>query len=437
VDEAYTFFIGWSQLDLDLSHFSQLSGQGAEMSQLYHVIVKVKTTAFFMLVLCITRMRRAWLMSPPLSNVLVNKRYDFKMGSSWFKTKANTSKDFRDLLCIFDTLLDISERLRTSSFSIPCLMILTWCVEEMESAIQRNPHVKRLLSEQVLSLFSMTSVLVECLRQVFLWAALPEVQCHGCNENCPPGTKTTQLLESALYYPVHKRHDQRTTLAKRKAEENLDAFWHDTDQHLKDATGFAHHPLLQACLEQGRDLKRTEPWVEQAPRGEQASGTIEPAFQPLAPELHDPATEITGAFDKSLVLQKPKAKTRAVPGPLPHTAMPEPDLPDQAKPTYTVDKRSYKVFKTLFHTGQEESGDLGRVVKWQEFERAMSKLGFSVIKLQGSAWQFTPGAAMDITRGIQFHEPHPSSDMPLVLARRYGRRLGRVYGRNCDTFKLS
>jgi hypothetical protein len=306
----------------------------------------------------------------------------------------------------------------------------------------------------------MISVVIECLRQVTLWVALPEVGCDGCNKDCPhrgaknqfekflseyhfaihryvPPIDRVYPYQQKPYYPAHKRRDQRTTLAKRHAEDSLDGFWHDTDQYYKGATGQAHHPLLQACLEEGGELQRTEPWVEGALRGEQASRTVEHAFQPLALELHNPATEITGAFDRSLVLQKPKAKTRADLGPLPQATTPDPVLHNQAKPTYTVDKRSYKVFKTLFHAGQEESGELGRMVKWQDFERAMSRLGFSVAKLQGSAWQFTPGATMDVTRGIQFHEPHPSSDIPLVLARRYGRRLERVYGWNGDTFKLA
>jgi hypothetical protein len=58
----------------------------------------------------------------------------------------------------------------------------------------------------------------------------------------------------------------------------------------------------------------------------------------------------------------------------------------------------------------------------------MVRLGFSSEKLQGSAWQFTPGGDLGTNHGIHFHEPHPDSDIPYTMARQFGRRLRRVYG---------
>jgi hypothetical protein len=67
----------------------------------------------------------------------------------------------------------------------------------------------------------------------------------------------------------------------------------------------------------------------------------------------------------------------------------------------------------------------------------MVRLGFSAEKLQGSAWQFSPSSTSDVDRGIHFHEPHPDSAIPYIMARRFGRRLERVYGWNSDTFTLA
>jgi hypothetical protein len=67
----------------------------------------------------------------------------------------------------------------------------------------------------------------------------------------------------------------------------------------------------------------------------------------------------------------------------------------------------------------------------------MTRVGFAVEKLQGSAWQFTPSVDSNAERNISFHEPHPESDVPYVMAKRFGRRLGRVYGWSTDTFKLA
>jgi hypothetical protein len=93
--------------------------------------------------------------------------------------------------------------------------------------------------------------------------------------------------------------------------------------------------------------------------------------------------------------------------------------------------------KSLFHVATSETGEYPKAVKWDEFKRAMARLGFSVKKLQGSAWQFFPSSALDTDRGIHFHEPHPDSDIPYAMARRFGRRLERVYGCNGDMFQLA
>lgn len=66
----------------------------------------------------------------------------------------------------------------------------------------------------------------------------------------------------------------------------------------------------------------------------------------------------------------------------------------------------------------------------------MSSTGFAIEKLYGSVWQFTP-SDLDVERSIQFHEPHPSGKIPFRMARRYGRRLFRAYGRHAGMFKLA
>ena len=67
-------------------------------------------------------------------------------------------------------------------------------------------------------------------------------------------------------------------------------------------------------------------------------------------------------------------------------------------------------------------------------EKTKSEAELAAEKLYGSAWQFrwTDG---DQSR-IQFHEPHPYSKIPFVVARRIGRRLNRNYGWTGDIFVL-
>ena len=66
-------------------------------------------------------------------------------------------------------------------------------------------------------------------------------------------------------------------------------------------------------------------------------------------------------------------------------------------------------------------------VPWNDFLHAMASVGFTVMKLYGSVWQFQP-TRLDVERNIQFHEPHPRGKLPFTTARQYGRRLNRAYG---------
>jgi hypothetical protein len=61
--------------------------------------------------------------------------------------------------------------------------------------------------------------------------------------------------------------------------------------------------------------------------------------------------------------------------------------------------------KALFHVALSDTEDFPKAIKWDEFKRAMVRIGFAVKKLQGSAWQSTPGEALHVDRGIHFHEP--------------------------------
>ncbi|KAI9931438.1 hypothetical protein MW887_010013 [Aspergillus wentii] len=132
---------------------------------------------------------------------------------------------------------------------------------------------------------------------------------------------------------------------------------------------------------------------------------------------------------------KTKVKTRGIPDQAElqvETTYETTKAPD-LQPTFTVDKRAYKVFSTIFYQSSRISkpGE----VPWSEFLHAMSITGFAVEKLYGSVWQFTPSTS-DVERSIQFHEPHPGSKMPYRMAKRYGRRLSRAYGWNADLFRV-
>lgn len=108
---------------------------------------------------------------------------------------------------------------------------------------------------------------------------------------------------------------------------------------------------------------------------------------------------------------------------------------DEAQPKIRVDDRAAKVFDALFFTpsAQSRAGE----TNWADFLHAMVTAGFTAERLGGSAWQFTPTSKPDVSRAIQFHEPHPTSKVPFLMARSMGRRLWRAYGWCADSFEVS
>jgi hypothetical protein len=69
-------------------------------------------------------------------------------------------------------------------------------------------------------------------------------------------------------------------------------------------------------------------------------------------------------------------------------------------------ERAYKVFSTISHHLSKE--DQHSEVPWTDFLHTMGTMGFSPEKFYGSVSQFTPSdQATNVSRNIQFHEPHP------------------------------
>lgn len=190
-------------------------------------------------------------------------------------------------------------------------------------------------------------------------------------------------------------------------------------------------------------MYRTPAWIAPTVIKSTSKDKPEDEYQLFSRVVHNKTLQIIGSFDRLSVDENIKPKTRGTGGDTPDPGVnrlavrtPEIHLGNVSKQQILVNQRAHKAFKTLFHMSTSESGDLPKSVKWVEFKRAMARAGFSVEKLQGSAWQFAPGDALDADQNIQFHEPHPDSDIPYIMAKRFGRRLARAYGWSGDTFKL-
>jgi hypothetical protein len=348
-------------------------------------------------------------------------------------------------------------------------------LDELESLLQSDAAAKSMvtpLNANHLSSMSVASVCIHQLRLYQPWAARIEADIeprlydtswsvnqaykrltdrfHGgrrdgfmkerwANEAI---LKLVDPTDGKFDYPVKGRPNRTNIRAMRAAEESLDQLWKELDAFAKLKTGRILPELLDRDITRGRTIRRTPPWVD-PPKAKKDSKAPLPSlykytYQPFSLLDHDESTEITGTFDKLSVTEKSKSKTRGIPA---APAVEDDGIADQVaesdthalRTVFTVDKRSQKVFRALFHSPL--AGDTPGEVPWTDFLHVMVTVGFTAEKLHGSAWQFVPQDSA-LGRPIQFHEPHPSSKLPFAWARRFGRRLFRAYGWTGEMFAL-
>lgn len=232
-------------------------------------------------------------------------------------------------------------------------------------------------------------------------------------------------------YPAEKRQTRSTTRLLQEAERSLDEFWAKIDRHFVKHSGETLHQMISEVFSE-RVVKRTPDWVEPG----ETTVSHDPVTKDISTELS--SVSLGGLSGNTIDSWKPpsvktKPKTRGVAA-TPTTQEPT-DLgensADDESPKFTVSKRGFKVFSTLFHGKVNET--LPGEIPWSEFLSAMASVGFSIQKLDGSAWVFEPQDDL-FRRSIIFHEPHPSNKIPFTIARRIGRRLERAYGWTSENF---
>lgn len=391
----------------------------------------------------INTLKTGFVASPPMRPYFVRLPQDPTNTIIQITKRAGLSKDqTRDeLTWIFMTMFD-EHQLH--------LVGLNTLIDELGRMMESDTKAKEFISPWVTDKISDLSVFSQCIHQIELyhpWAAtFGTGMATREDELNRDYLKTQKLIEAYVrtkfggsitslgtpsggrfYYPVEKRRTRENTEAMMQAEENLDAFWRAVDRELMSKSSISSR--LQKLLSQ-RVLQRTPEWIEPAkvPKPGTAAPDISILRKPLS-ELYfqlEQSTERTINREK-LSAPKAKVKTRGAAQSVETTPETEPldrHRPD-TQPTFTVDNRALKTFKTLFFT-PSTSSQPGEVA-WGDFLHAMSSTGFTAEKLYGSVWQFTP-TRLDVERSIQFHEPHPSGKIPFTTARRHGRRLNRAYG---------
>ncbi|KAI4619016.1 hypothetical protein J4E83_005968 [Alternaria metachromatica] len=338
---------------------------------------------------------------------------------------------------------------------------LHFLLDFLETHCQREPSARQKLSPMIEVTLNELSISVECLHQLRISSCydflgnmfshldkkplLPgmlEDFCKGLEawrgtmSSCCEGIIAPNLgdpTDGKFNYPSEDAHSKQTVDARRKAERNLDRFWRYVDNSFRKLTGCSQHDTIRRLFEEGGPMRRTAQWHDPEDLGTTSIPVVY-EYIPVFESFHDSTQEITGNFNRLALASKSKSKTHGAMALVISDVDQHPkDQPTLvSKPLYHVGKDAYAVLKALFYMPNDN--ETPGKIRWDQVVATLTKLGFAVEKLHGSAWQFTP-KKLDLPRGIQFHEPHPGGEVPLTLARQYGRRLARAYGWEGKMFK--
>jgi hypothetical protein len=205
-------------------------------------------------------------------------------------------------------------------------------IDAIEYLLRTNERARSLTSPWVVSVLSKLSVVSECLRQLefFLpWAkkvanSVKKRQTELLIDHSIAFAQWRPILQtdfnnttlvalgkpsSQFRYPVKKRRSQANVEMLRSAETALDSLWKAADARFLECTGTSPHDLVRHILTE-RSLQRTPPWEEPV-KDLQSTSPNQPAeyiYIAFSHTLHDPAVQITGAFDRLAVSVRPKIK---------------------------------------------------------------------------------------------------------------------------------
>ncbi|KAF2840650.1 hypothetical protein M501DRAFT_1023066 [Patellaria atrata CBS 101060] len=360
------------------------------------------------------------------------------------RTNLTKIKGREDLIWIFMTLFD-ERQLHIAG--------LNTLMDELERLTESDNSIKDLVSPLVADFVSELALFSQCLYQIELyqpWAATLEHDLAENDENLKAEYVESQrpiagyvgyqlsprIVElgtpagDRFRYPIDKRRARQNVESMIAAEKQLDSFWNALDLQLNGAGRIS--PRLKALLRQ-RMLHRTPEWQE--PQGKSSTSAVTEdegtVLFPLS-SLGFHVGEDTGRY--TFTQFKVKPKTRGAAHPIQEAEKSDEVTPSPRGHKFTVDKRAFKVFNTLFYTPTVSSQP--GTIAWADFLYALAALGFTAEKLYGSVWQFHP-TKLDVERSINIHEPHPSGKIPFTTAKRHGRRPNRAYGLHTESFVLS
>ena len=450
VVNAYTDLLAWDRLNQDVAQLVALRDQYSELISPTAELPEEFAQALCHFSYCLEQMTKGPISSfkvgmpasPPLRNHYAREPQDPNTTKIGVVAKSSHQSRNDDFLWLLERLL-IDQQV--------FLCGLENLLDELERMLRNDPKCRDRMSSWLAKVVSDLALLAELKRQIGLLSpGPPMLEALDSKEKQKEFSKRMGLMTTVftifqkdmylcgagspltkVNYPIDKRRTAATTKTMQEAEKNLDNFWLKVDQHFMKHAGKTLHEMLKGLFPE-RPIQRTPDWKESEITVESRGGdTRDLAAQLSLADLEARSEQAIDAWRPPSITAKVKTRGTAAP---PATDSPhgfEQTLVKEQLQKFTVSKRGFKVFATLFHntTGEDTPGE----VQWSEFLSAMVSVGFSVKKLDGSAWVFEPQNDM-FRRSIIFHEPHPSNKIPFTTARRYGRRLERAYGWSSESF---
>ena len=159
---------------------------------------------------------------------------------------------------------------------------------------------------------------------------------------------------SRFYYPVQKRQTKENNEATQAAERNLGALWDKFDAHMHQHVSATSYKALQKFMPKEGEIQRTSDWTEpektSSEISHEAPGTVNLDFGD-----HD---DEKLSFRTSALNLTGKIKTRGQTSqetPTDHDVRPVTASAPLQGPVFSLKKRPYKVFSTLFHQPSVQS----------------------------------------------------------------------------------
>lgn len=236
-----------------------------------------------------------------------------------------------------------------------------------------------------------------------------------------------------MKYPVDKGYSKANVEAMQAAERCLDEFWELVIPEMKIAG--IYNGRIEEVLARAKP-ERTPDWISPVEKANEKpwDDRMAQPFGGMPPTADEAPRKVEG--------KKAKKKRRGIPRPTepaaPEATDDQQEQQQEPGPMFTVDRSAMQVFEALFYRPSAASQQPGEI-PWSHFLQAMHQVGFAMEHLGGSVWQFVPGPDLEqcgseYSRGIQFHEPHPSHKIPYYMARTFGRRLAKAYAWHIGMF---